>query len=141
MGLDQYANTVTRRGQQLRAEMLKLKTNEERRAFSKEHNLPDEVQQIQYWRKHANLNEWMTQLAVRRGIVKSAHDFNCVDLVLTPQDIDNLEEAICSDDLPTGAGFFWGRSAPEDRVLDEEFISKARRAFARGDEVIYSCWW
>jgi hypothetical protein len=141
MGLDQYANTVTRRGQQLRAEMLKLKTNEERRAFSKENNLPEEVQQIQYWRKHANLNEWMTQLAVARGVVKDAIEFNCVDLVLTPQDIDDLDEAINSDDLPTGAGFFWGRSAPEDRLSDEEFIVKARRAFARGDQVIYSCWW
>lgn len=141
MGLDQYANVVTKRGQKLRAEMLTLKTNEERRAFSEANRLSDEVSEIQYWRKHANLNEWMTQLAVRKGVVKEAFEFNCVDLVLTPEDIDELDESIRTESLPHGAGFFWGRSHPEDRLSDENFIARAREAFANGDQVIYSCWW
>ena len=141
MGLDQYANTVTKRGQKLREQMLALPTNEERRAFHEQSKLADEVQEIQTWRKHANLNEWMTRLAVKKGVVKTAIEFNCVDLVLTLEDIDALDESIRTETLPTGAGFFWGRSHPEDRIADEEFILAARKAFARGDQVIYSCWW
>ena len=141
MGLDQYAHTISKRGQSLREEMLKLSTNDERRAFHKENNLADEVQQFCYWRKHANLNEWMTQLAVKRGVVKEAIEFNCVDLVLTPEDIDSLEKSIAEDDLPHGAGFFWGQSHPEDTETDKQFIADARKALAEGHQVIYSCWW
>ena len=141
MGLDQYANVITKRGQELRKEMLTLPTSKERREFAEANRLSDEVSEIQYWRKHANLNEWMTQLAVRKGVVKEAHDFNCVDLVLTPQDIEDLDESIRTESLPHGAGFFWGASHPEDRISDENFIALARAAFERGDQVIYSCWW
>ena len=141
MGLDQYANVVTKRGQKLRAEMLTLPTNDERRAFSEANKLSDEVTQIQTWRKHANLNEWMTQLAVRKGVVEEAFKFNCVDLVLTIEDIEALDESIRTESLPTGAGFFWGRSHPEDRLADEEFILAARKALKQGKQVIYSCWW
>jgi hypothetical protein len=141
MGLDQFANTITRKGVELRKQMLALPTNDERRAFHKENGLADEVKEMKYWRKHADLNEWMTQLAIEKGVVKNAIDFNCTDLVLTPADIDRLEKSITTDNLPHGAGFFWGQSAPEDRVDDEEFIILARQAFERGEQVIYSCWW
>ena len=141
MGLDQYAHTVTKRGQALREEMLRLPTSEERRAFAKENRISDEVQEFSYWRKHANLNEWMTQLAVSRGVVKNAIEFNCVDLVLSPEDIDALEKVVTEDALPHGEGFFWGASHPEDAKTDREFIANARKAFADGHQVIYSCWW
>jgi hypothetical protein len=141
MGLDQYAHTVSKRGQSLREEMLKLNTNDERRAFAEENRISDEVQEFAYWRKHANLNEWMTQLAVKRGVVKDAIEFNCVDLVLTAEDIDALEKTITEDALPHGEGFFWGKSHPEDDATDREFIVNARKAFADGNQVIYSCWW
>jgi len=94
MGLDQYANTVTKRGQELRKEMLTLPTNEERRAFAELHRIKDEVHEIAYWRKHADLNEWMTRLAVKKGVVKEERDFNCTDLVLTPEDIDSSGEGL-----------------------------------------------
>jgi hypothetical protein len=139
MGLDQYAHTITKRGQDLRKELLKLSTDEERKAFHKETRLEDEVHQFSYWRKHANLNEWMTKLAVKKGVVGQPIEFNCVDLVLEVEDINNLEMEIAC--LPEGAGFFWGQSRPEDTETDLQFIAKARKAFARGDQVIYSCWW
>lgn len=141
MGLDQYANVITKKGQKLRKKMLTLKTNEERREFAEANRLSNEVTEIQYWRKHANLNEWMTQLAVKKGVVKEAFEFNCTDLVLTPEDIDALDESIRTESLPHGAGFFWGASSPEDRIDDENFIARAREAFAKGEQVIYSCWW
>lgn len=141
MGLDQYATTISKRGQKLREQMLQLPSNPERKAFWQENKGSDEVETIQTWRKHANLNEWMTQLAVRKGVVKDAHDFNCVDLPLDAKDVDALEAAVLSEDMPTGIGFFWGKSFPEDKQLDLDFIEKARRAMAAGQQVIYSCWW
>jgi hypothetical protein len=141
MGLDQYAHTISKRGQTLRDEMLTLKTDDERRAFHKAHGLSNEVTEVAYWRKHADLNEWMTQLAVRKGVVTEAFKFNCVDLVLTPEDIDALEATIKESALPHGEGFFWGKSTDEDRESDIAFIATARKAFAEGHQLIYSCWW
>jgi hypothetical protein len=141
MGLDQYAKTATKRGLKLREEIKAIENYEERENFRRDNRWEDEIQEIQYWRKHADLNEWMTQLAVKKGIVEDAHDFNCVDMELTPADIDALERDLTEDALPHGAGFFWGRSQPEDRVDDESFIVKARQAFAEGKAVFYSCWY
>jgi hypothetical protein len=97
--------------------------------------------EICYWRKHADLNEWMTQLALEKGVVKEAIDFNCVELELTMDDILKLEEIVKGDDLPHGEGFFWGQSFPEDKKTDLEFIEKAKEALAKKQEVIYTCWW
>lgn len=141
MGLDQYAHTVSKRGQELRKELLSLKTNKAREAFADATKISDEVLEICYWRKHADLNEWMTRLAIEKGVVKDARSFNCVDLVLTAEDIDRLEKDLNDDALPHGEGFFWGQSTPEDRVTDETFIVKAREAMKDGLQVIYSCWW
>ena len=57
------------------------------------------------------------------------------------EDIDALEKSITEGSLPHGAGFFWGQSHPEDAETDKEFIDNARKAFADGHQVIYSCWW
>lgn len=141
MGLDQYASTVSKRGQKLREQMLQLPSNQERKAFWEENRGEDEVDTIQTWRKHANLNEWMTQLAVRKGVVKSAIEFNCVDLLLNADDIADLEATVLADEMPVGGGFFWGASHPEDKLLDLDFIEKAKRAMDAGQQVIYSCWW
>jgi hypothetical protein len=141
MGLDQYASTVSKRGQKLREQMLQLPSNQERKAFWEENRGEDEVDTIQTWRKHANLNEWMTQLAVRKGVVKNAIEFNCVDLLLNADDIADLEATVLADEMPVGGGFFWGKSFPEDKQLDLDFIEKAKRAMDAGQQVIYSCWW
>jgi hypothetical protein len=141
MGLDQYAHTLTKRGQALRKELLTLPTDEARMAFHAETRLADEVQEFCYWRKHANLNEWMTQLAIRKGVVKDAVEFNCTDLVLSVEDIDALEKVVTMKALPHGEGFFWGHSTDEDRQTDLRFIADARKALADGQQVIYSCWW
>jgi hypothetical protein len=141
MGLDQYAHTITKRGQNLRKEMLTLSTDKERQDFHKATRLGDEVLEVCYWRKHANLNEWMTQLALRKGVVKDGIEFNCVDLVLEAEDIDELDKIVNGKGLPTGAGFFWGRSTDADTENDRHFITVARKALAEGQQVIYSCWW
>jgi len=141
MGLDQYATSITSRGLTLREQMQSIPTSEERKAFAQKNNLDQEIAELCYWRKHANLNEWMTQLAVSRGVVSDAGDFNCVDLVLTSEDIDALEQSINGGNLPHGEGFFWGASDERDTKLDRVFIQNARQAFLEGKQVVYSCWW
>lgn len=115
-----------------------------------------EMTQIQYWRKHPNLHGWMEELWEKRGrpvakelsteedcpeVYPADQSFNCVQLRLTPTDIDDLEKAVNEETLPETVGFFFGQSLPEDKELDLEFIAKAREAFAHGDDVYYDSWW
>jgi hypothetical protein len=132
MGLDQYAYSISKHDKNL------LDSDEYRDgelAIESEDKLTQ-------WRKHANLNRWMSELAVKKGIVSDEGDFNCQRLWLTPEDIDALEEAVCSaGGLPTGTGFFWGVSTLEDKLTDLDFIRQARKALKQGKEVYYTCWW
>lgn len=91
------------------------------------------------WRKHPNLQGWMENLHYRKG---GEGEFNCVDLVLTLQDLDELEEAIDEDCLPETQGFFFGGDSDDYyRKQDREFIEHARDAIKNGYTVVYSSWW
>ena len=78
MGLDQYASTV---------------------------DANNNTTELATWRKHPNLQGWMEGLYRARG---GEDEFNCVDLELTLADLDMLEGAVKSSDLPSTAGFFFG---------------------------------
>lgn len=117
MGLDQYAFVKTNDG--------------------------DQDEEISYWRKHNRLQGWMKNLWLEKG---GEGEFNCVDLELTTEDIDNLEEAIKNKSMPETTGFFFGNDSYEDyeewyMSTDIEFINKARKVFENGDKLIYTCWW
>jgi len=140
MGLDQYAYTVSQRGLKLWAKSKEIPNIQERHDYLNACDYEDEVEEFHYWRKHADLNEWMTQLALWKGVVHSPNEFNCVDLFLDAKDIDNLERAI-TQGLPHGEGFFWGSSNDKDAELDKEFIVKARKEIAEGKQIVYRCWW
>ena len=83
-------------------------------------------------------------------------DFNCVELQLTEQDIDNLEYAIENFELPEASGFFWGSDSyfwndendepfPENEYWykknDLMFIESARKALDNKHRIYYSCWY
>lgn len=97
-----------------------------------------ETEEIHYWRKHPNLHGWMEDLYRRRD---GSGEFNCVVIVLSPEDIDELEQAVLGAELPETAGFFFGESSAEDREDDLKFIEKARAAHAEGLVVMYDSWW
>ena len=116
-----------------------------------------ESEEISYWRKHNRLQGWMENLWREKGR-PNAHsdddalggaDFNCVNLPLTGEDIDELEKAITGKDLPETGGFFFGGDSYEDyeheewgyQKVDLEFVQKAREHLKDGCEVSYSCWW
>ena len=123
MGLDQYA--MARKGES--------KTDEEGYEYY------EDSMELAYWRKHPNLQGWMENLWRVKG---NEGEFNCVDLELTLNDLDNLEKSLDNEALPETVGFFFGADADDHYAeADREFIVQARAAIKKGYKVIYSSWW
>ena len=123
MGLDQYA--TARRGE--------AQTDDEGYTYY------EDSMELAYWRKHPNLQGWMESLWHVKG---NDGEFNCEDLELTLDDLDNLEKTLDNEALPETAGFFFGADADDHYAeADREFIVQARAAIKQGYKVIYSSWW
>jgi hypothetical protein len=107
----------------------------------------DAHREIAYWRKHPNLHGWMELLwneKGRPGIDNSFQDvmFNGVEVELTWEDLDQLEEDVKNGRLPHTSGFFFGNNS-DDYYRDEdlEFIRKARAEIFTGLKVFYNSSW
>jgi hypothetical protein len=98
-----------------------------------------QVEELFYWRKHPNLHGWMEELYYKKG--GREQPFNCVNVVLTKEDIDNLEKDIKARKLPETAGFFFGQSSEEDDEKDLEFVELAKKELESGNVVYYTSWW
>lgn len=119
-----------------------------------------------YWRKHNRLHGWMEELWESKGKPYDGKlednplgDFNCVELELSLEDIEDLALDIDNQSLPETAGFFFGGDsytwnkdgeANEDEDILEEyyhletdlnFIKEAREALEKGQRVTYSAWY
>ena len=124
-------------------------------------NSDDDVQLME-WRKHNRLQGWMQQLWSDKGCPNAQTegnemgDFNCVELQLTAQDIDDLEYAINNFEFPEANGFFWGSDSyfwnneddepfPENEYWYKEndlmFVESARKALDNKHRIYYSCWY
>lgn len=122
----------------------------------------DDDEQICDWRKHNRLQGWMQQLWEDKGCPNAKTegdamgDFNCVELQLTAQDIDNLEYAIENFELPEANGFFWGDDSyfwnnennepfAENEYWykkhDLNFVQQARKLLDKKWRIYYSCWY
>ena len=123
MGLDQYA--TARKGE----------SSVDDEGFT----CYEDSMELAYWRKHPNLQGYMQQLWHEKG---NDGEFNCVDLELTLKDLDALEDALDSKELPQTSGFFFGSNSDDHyEEQDREFIAQARDAIKQGYTVIYSSWW
>jgi len=94
-----------------------------------------------YWRKFSALHSWMHDLYTSKG---GTGDFNCQQVRLMPEDIDELEKAAKDKKLSPVSGFFFGHDTEftnEDRNKVLEFVAKCRGAFSCGHVVIYDSWW
>ena len=122
MGLDQYAKA--RKGEPVEKDGA-LEYPEQR--------------ELAYWRKHPNLEGWMSNLYSEKS---GTDEFNCQEVELTLEDLDELEKAINSKELPETGGFFFGDDSDEYyKENDLEFIRDARNAIKDGYTVIYTSWW
>ena len=101
--------------------------------------------EIAYWRKHPNLHGWMEALWQEKGCVRDdeeQQDFNGIELELTREDIDRLEQDVIEGNLPATSGFFFGDGA-DDYYKEEDlkFIKEARAQLFLGLKVFYNSSW
>lgn len=126
MGLDMYAQ---------------VRSNKPQTAvdFKTEEGVED--QELHYWRKHPNLHGWMENLYYLKG--GTAESFNCVNVLIESDDLDQLERHIKERHLPQTAGFFFGNSQSDEREIEDDlqFIKEARETIAAGEYVYYTSWW
>ena len=100
--------------------------------------------EIAYWRKHPNLHGWMEQLWRNKNDTHGLNDitFNGIELELTWEDLDALEEDIKNERLPSTSGFFFGTPADDHyRAQDLEFVRNARAEIFMGLRVFYNSSW
>ena len=105
--------------------------------------------QIAYWRKHNRLHGWMENLYNKKaeaGLVDKVDCFNCVNLPLTLEDLDQLEKDIDQRNLPKTTGSFFGSDSYDGMYVgrDEnylQFIKTARVIIKEGNKVYYTSWW
>ena len=137
MGLDMYAYTASRAGQQ----------NDFYEGAEWDPELKESVnptvtrpREIAYWRKHPNLHGWMEKLAHEKGL--EYQTFNGVELELTWEDLVILERAVIHGQLPETVGFFFGNDSDDEyREQDLEFIRQARAELFVGLKVFYNSSW
>ena len=150
MGLDQYAYIAGRRGQRAEFWESAVPNKDENGNLRYRNPKVAEPVEIAYWRKHPNLQGWMEQLWHEKmqgwddpdyrddaGI-----DFNNVELELTRDDIDRLEDDIINSRLPATQGFFFGGNSDDHyREQDLEFCRRARAELFMGLKVFYNSSW
>jgi len=98
----------------------------------------DKPAELFYWRKHPDLHGWMQRLYRDKGGTDPL--FNLSPLVLTADDLRQLEQDVVAGHLPKTTGFSFGKSSSADKLDDIEFIAKARAAIAAGKTVFYTAW-
>ena len=101
--------------------------------------------EIAYWRKHPNLQGWMEQLWIKQNPdynPEGNNMFNGVELELSWEDLNVLEQAVINDQLPQTKGFFFGEDSDayyKQSVL--EFVRNARAEIFLGLKVFYNSSW
>ena len=139
MGLDQYA--FARKGEPIKTTKDVTYTDFKGVTRTEPQNSIsyDEELEIAYWRKHPNLQGWMEDLWYERG---NAGEFNCVDVELSLEDLDALEQSLDDRTLPKTAGFFFGDDSDDYYAEhDREFILAARNNIKDGYKIVYTSWW
>ena len=114
--------------------------------FETEKSSVEKPRELAYWRKHPNLHGWMERLWLERGGDNSdsswGSNFNGVELELTLEDLDQLEQDVERGRLPATKGFFFGTEADEHyKAQDLQFIQNARDAIRAGERVCYNSSW
>ena len=114
---------------------------------------PSERREISYWRKHGALQDWMHDLWLKKLDVpaepgdqfilgtRPPEEFNCVELELTWEDLDELEAAVKTGELSLSTKWYGTRAPEEYKERDLEFIKNARAELFMGLRVFYYPSW
>ena len=150
MGLDMYAYAASRAGQDSEW-WAGAKLDKDSKEFV--NPVLTKPRELAYWRKHPHLHGWMEKLWRTKKYTVQSLDasetvdadsdmFNSIELELTREDIDQLEQDILNEQLPDTQGFFFGNDASEYyRQQDLEFIRQARAELFLGLRVFYNSSW
>ena len=131
MGLDMYAYSAAKAGAQ--------QEYWDNYDFDEKKSNCSKPRELSYWRKHPNLHGWMERLYRTQG---GEDTFNGVELELTWQDLDALEQDILNQQLPETQGFFFGDASDDYyREQDLKFIQEARADLFLGLKVFYNSSW
>ena len=136
MGLDMYAYTAAKAGQQN-----EFYESAEWDPVAKESVNPavTKPRELAYWRKHANLHGWMHRLWESKG---NEGSFNGDELELTWEDLEDLERAVTHKQLPSTSGFFFGNDSDDHyREHDLKFVREAKAEIFTGLKVFYNSSW
>jgi hypothetical protein len=144
MGLDMYAYVAARAGQNKEYWNEPRHYNTSTGEWERQNTISKPIE-IAYWRKHPNLHGWMEQLWQSKGCQRDNNDglsFNGIELELTWEDIDMLENDINEGALPGTSGFCFGDPADDYyREDDLRFIKEARAQLFLGLKVFYNSSW
>ena len=136
MGLDMYAYTAAKAGQQN-----EFYESAEWDPAAKESVNPKitKPRELAYWRKHPNLHGWMHRLWIEKG---NEGEFNGDELELTWEDLEALEQAVTHKQLPSTSGFFFGQDSDDEyRESDLAFVRAAKAEVFLGLKVFYNSSW
>lgn len=138
MGLDMFAYSAARAGAR--------QDYWDGYDFDKGTSNQPEPRELAYWRKHPNLHGWMERLWEEKGCPGDNPErmFNGVELELTREDIDRLEEDILSGRVGAlrTVGFFFGNASDDYyREQDLAFVREARADLFMGLKVFYNSSW
>ncbi len=137
MGLDMYAYTAAKAGQQN-----EFYESAEWDPAAKESVNPKitKPRELAYWRKHPNLHGWMQRLAESKNLEYDS--FNGVELELAWEDLEALEQAVTHKQLPATTGFFFGQDSDDEyRESDLAFVRAAKAEVFLGLKVFYNSSW
>ena len=124
MGLDQFAFKVKSR-------------NLESQKQDVDFNVDDiEKEELCYWRKHYDLDNWMEQRYRNKGGEDDM--FNCCWMKLSKLDLTELEVCLLKGEIKYRD---WPEELDEQLKSDFKFVDEAKKAIDNGYEVLYTNWW
>jgi hypothetical protein len=144
MGLDQYAYVAAKAGQQ--NEYYEAEGEYVDGEWKPHKPTVAKPREIAYWRKHPHLQGWMEKLWENKLHSKGESpwgiSFNGIELELTWEDLDQLEQDVRTGNLPATSGFFFGEDA-DDYYQEEDlkFIRNAKAELILGLRVFYNSSW
>jgi len=131
MGLDQMAYRI-KRGIINEEVPYNKKTN------GLDENPDSGFEEISTWRKHYELDDWMTDLYWKKGGKGNDGMFNCCWMKLSKLDLTELEVCLLKGEI---AYSDWPSEIESQKECDLEFIKKAKKIIEDGFDVFYSNWW